>query len=298
MAIPGKIALLFDCDGTIAEDTTTRFVRHVGLNPTKFWGDVRRMEERGWDSTLAYMKLLIDFAQEANPKVRVTKKTLREVGRSLVLSKGIPSFFKEIKEYVRRKYSKHGISIGIYVVSGGLEDIISTSQINGRYGGAKFVDDIFGARFEYGSDGVICSPQFTVSFTEKTKFIYAINKGISAKELSKDPYCVNDHIPPHERPIPLSNMIYIGDGPSDVACMSLLKEVGSEIFAVYTEPRQGIPKATHDLASQGRFTRGPYIRDYSSGSDLRRALESEIDGYAERILGDMKAKRLPAVRHG
>jgi hypothetical protein len=136
-----------------------------------------------------------------------------------------------------------------------------------------------------------------VSYTEKTKFIFAINKGISSSQLARDPYCVNDHILLADREIPLNNMIYVGDGPTDVACMSLLRNAGCEIFAVYTPPRQGVPKKTHELAKQGRFTRGPFNTDYGFRSNLVRTLLSELDGYAERIIGETKAKRSPAVRH-
>jgi hypothetical protein len=137
-----------------------------------------------------------------------------------------------------------------------------------------------------------------VSFTEKTKFLFAINKGLSSDELYKDPYSVNDYIPNEDRLVPLENMIYIGDGPTDVPCMSLLRTKKCEIFAVYTQPRYGIPRPTYELARQGRFTRGPFTRDYTRGSNLRRALESEIDGYAERIITRMQALKRKSVRHG
>jgi len=283
------IALIIDCDGTIAEDTTTKLVSYIGINPTYFWRRVRFMERQGWEPTLAYMKLLVDWQSRQGIK-RITKKILQNVGQKINFSRGIPGYFKDIKNHVDQKYGRDGISLNIFVVSSGFEELIRASKIT------RYVDDIFGCRFEYDDKGVIIYPKAAVSFTEKTKFIYAINKGYSAEVLAGDPYCVNDQIPAHERPIPLENMIYIGDGPTDVPCMSLLKAEGCIIFAVYTEPRQGIPKTTYELARQGRFTRGPYKRDYREGSDLRRVLESDIDGYAQRLIGEAKTRRRPAVR--
>lgn len=294
--ISSRIGLVFDCDGTIAEDSTTRLLRYLKINEKGFWAKVRQMESKGWEPTLAYMKLLIDFAHRRDGR-SITANTFRQVGRKFQLSKGIPSFFREMKHYVARKYSEYGISLGIYVISGGIEEIIKASRMNKAFAGGRFVDDIFGCRFSYDANGVISFPACIVSYTEKTKYIFAINKGLTSRELGKDPYCVNDHILEHERPVQLHNMIYIGDGPTDVACMSLLKRLGFEIFAVYTPPRRGIPRKTHELAKQGRFTRGPYKRDYSRNSELRRTLETEIDGYAERIIGEKKAKRRPAPRH-
>jgi hypothetical protein len=285
----GIIALIFDCDGTIAEDTTTKLVSYIGSNPRYFWRRVRFMEKQGWEPTLAYMKLLVDLHPKSGTR-RITKRILQNVGKKINFSRGIPRFFKEIKRHVDQKYGGDGVSLRIYVVSSGFEELIRASKIT------KDVNDIFGCRYEYDDKGVVIYPKAAVSFTEKTKFIYAINKGYTADDLARDPYCVNDQIPPHERLIPFKNMIYIGDGPTDVPCMSLLKAEGCEIFAVYTEPRQGIPRTTYELARQGRFTRGPFTRDYCEGSDLRRALEGEIDGYAQRIIGDATARRRPAVR--
>jgi len=296
-----RVALVFDCDGTIAEDSTTRLLRHLQLDEKKFWAKVNELEKEGWEPTLAFMKLLLDFS---NSKLKwaahskpITRKTLQNVGQKLLLSKGIPSFFKDMKQYVQKRYGGDGVTLGIYVISGGIEDIIRASRINHSSKSAKHVDDIFGCRFAYDSRDAISFPQCAITYTEKTKYLFAINKGISAEMLRRDAYSANDFVPDPEREVPLNNMIYIGDGPTDVACMSLLKKAGSAVLAVYTAPRYGIPKKAYELASQGRSTRGPYTRDYRKGSDLVRALQSELDGYAERVISEAKAHRRPAVRH-
>lgn len=297
MPASGRIALVFDCDGTIAEDTTTRLLIHLGVVPHSFWSDCRKKEAQGWEPTLAFMKQLIDLAHHPNSKKRksITEAVFAQVGPQLRVSKGIPQFFREVKAYAKRKYEQHNISLHIYIVSGGIEAIIRASKLN--RGATPPVDDIFGCRFAYDKNGLISFPTSVVTFTEKTKYLFAINKGGSSDALASNPWLVNDHVPEGERSVPLSNMIYIGDGPTDVPCMSLLKRMNCSIIAVYTEPRQGIPKNTYELARQARFTRGPFRRDYRPGSDLRRVLESELDGYAERILSEIQATRHRAVRH-
>jgi hypothetical protein len=300
MAASKRIALIFDCDGTIAEDTTTRLLRYLRLAPSQFWAAVRKQEQQGWEPTLAFMSQLIMYAQEQKKKKGgkpITRRTFETVGQRIKVLRGIPSFFKQVKQFIDRKYGAHGVTLSIYIVSGGIEDIIRASTLNGRRGKKGDVDDIFGCRFFFDSDGAISFPKCAISFTEKTKLLFAINKGITSYELNRNPYSVNDHIPPHDRSVSFNNMIYIGDGPTDVPCMSFLKANVAEIFAVYTEPRQGIPKKTHDLARQGRFTRGPFRTDYRPGSDLRRALESELEGYAQRIISEAAASRQAAPRH-
>ena len=289
MGTSRRIALVFDCDGTIAEDTTSRVLLTVGIDPGRFWRQVRALEGGGWDPALAYMTLLARTASARRPPL--TKRSLRRAGRAVEFSRGIPAFFGQVRRYVKRNYGDEGISLSIYIVSSGFEEVIAASRIG------REVDGIFAARFAYDERGVVTDPASTVSFTEKTKFLFAINKGLSPDEVRDDPYLVNAQVAQDDRAIPFTNMIYIGDGPTDVPCMSLLKREGATIFAVYTEPRQGIPKSTYNLARDGRFTRGPFRRDYRPRSDLRRALESEIDGYAERILGELHARRRQPPRH-
>jgi len=294
MSMSKRIALIFDCDGTISEDTTTKLLKHVGLTPRTFWSDARRLERDGWEPALAYMHLLIQYAR----KKPITAATFKKVAKKVVLSGGIPKFFFDMKAYVARRFGRQGVSLDVFVVSGGIEEILRATAL-GRRGRSDqpAVDDFFGCRFAYDDSGNITFPRVAITFTEKTKALFAINKGISSTELAADPYRVNDHVSPDERQVSLKNMIYIGDGPTDVPCMSLLKQQGCEIFAVYTQPRQGILQSTNALARQGRFTRGPFKRDYRSGSDLRRALEGELEGYAERIITEAAPFRKPAVRH-
>ncbi len=293
MAMSKRIALIVDCDGTIAEDTTTRLLEHLQVSQRRFWHRSRALEADGWDPTLAYMSLLIEQAG----KTPISADTFARVGKKVKLSPGIPRFFLDMKAFIRDKYARQGVSLDVYVASGGIEDIIRATPLTQTKHGHRAVDDVFACTFAYDEAGNIAFPKRVITFTEKTKVVFAINKGIGSAELAKNPYRVNDHVPPDERQVLLKNMIYIGDGPSDVAYMSLLKQNRAEVFAVYTEPRQGIPKNTYNLARQGRFTRGPFTRDYRPGSDLRRALESELEGYAQRVISEAAAATLPAVRY-
>jgi hypothetical protein len=121
----------------------------------------------------------------------------------------------------------------------------------------------------------------SVSFTEKTKFIYAINKGITGKRLRSNPYSVNDVISEEDRRIPFRNIIYVGDGPSDIPCFSMITASGGDGIGVTEKIAKG-----YELAKGKRTTTGPYSPDYRTGSDMRRALEAAIldkaDGMVSR----------------
>ncbi len=90
--------------------------------------------------------------------------------------------------------------------------------------------DIYGCTLQEISGRLF--PKSIVSFTEKTKFLYAINKGITGTELRRTPYSVNDVIPKDQRRIPFSNMIYLGDGPTDIPCFSAIQQNGGKTIGI------------------------------------------------------------------
>lgn len=151
-------------------------------------------------------------------------------------------------------------------MSGGIAELIRGLKI------ARYMKEIFACEFEFDPDtGIPIAIKATVSFTEKTKFIYAINKNISGERLRSNPYSVNDVVAKEKRRIPLHNMIYVGDGPSDIPCFSMIIENDGDGVGVAEKPARG-----YELAKGKRTTTGPYSPDYRHGSDMRRALEAAI----------------------
>ena len=61
-------------------------------------------------------------------------------------------------------------------------------------------------------------PAHAVNYTTKTQYLFRINK--DCHDLT-DNETVNKFVPKSERPVPFENMIYIGDGSTDVPCFRL-----------------------------------------------------------------------------
>jgi len=135
--------------------------------------------------------------------------------------------------------------------------------------------DIFGCTFDvHPKTGVLQFPKSIITFTEKTKFIFAINKGISSSQLRRSPYEVNNFMKEAKRRIPFSNIIYIGDGPSDIPCLSLIKKFEGIGIGVIGS---GSVRKSYELAKGRRVTVGPYDCDYRRGSTLRKMIEQAIE---------------------
>jgi 2-hydroxy-3-keto-5-methylthiopentenyl-1-phosphate phosphatase len=259
-----NIAIICDFDGTLGPDMISFLLKKSGIEPEEFWALITKMvEEEGWDPAQAYMHKLLKKVPT------LTRERLREIGSELPLYPGIPNVFPELKEFVRTNRDLKSIPINLhfYIISGGLEEIIYGTAV------AAHVNGVFACDFHYDQPtGLATAVKRTISFTEKTKFVYAINKGISPEDIRRKPYLVNSAIDMGSRPIPISQMIYIGDGPSDIPCLSMILQNKGEGIGV-SEMSQTLKKG-YELARWGRTSVGPYSADYRTGSDMREILQT------------------------
>jgi phosphoglycolate phosphatase-like HAD superfamily hydrolase len=296
MSVQNIIAVIFDCDDTLCEDTITYLLTSCGINAKSFWDEVADEVQAGADPPLAYMYKITELVKSGEmPGLNNAK--LREIGSQLKFFPGIPEVFEELLKFVndRPKFVDAGVCLEFYIVTGGFEEMVKGSQVE------KYMTDIFGCTFDEDPEtGLLYRPKSVVTFTEKTKFIYAINKGISSAELRRDPYRVNDSVEEKDRRVPFSNMIYIGDGPSDIPCFSLIKQLGAgngsigHVIGVY---KRGRSRRGYELARGRRITVGPFSANYISDSDLRKCLEDNIFDIGLEIVRKRKITFRPSVRH-
>lgn len=286
------IALLCDCDGTLCPDTTNQLVEELGLDPEEFWQkDVGRLVEDGWDPPLAYLSMLIRKAK-TSPRGQLTRSKLESVGKGIRFYPGALDFVDRLRNQLGAspEYTESGVRIDWYIVSSGIEDVLRASALE------SLAVDIFGCAFEFDDEDNVVGIKRSVSFTEKTKFVYAINKGISGPELRRRPYRVNDFMPLQNRPVPFEHMVYIGDGPSDIPCFSMISNLKGKAIGVWP-PEDTQLKKSYELALGQRITVGPYGADYQDGTDLFKMLSRIVQGIADLILEERAQQTRSAPSH-
>ncbi|MDA0998899.1 MAG: haloacid dehalogenase-like hydrolase [bacterium] len=232
------IAVVFDFDDTLMPDSTTRLLQEHGIDIEKFWKkDVKNLVSSGFDPPLAYLNLLLENIGSGKPLGNLTSKDLKKFGAKLDrhFYPGIPEVFVDLKKMVRQFKN---ISIEFYVISGGLQDIIEGSRIIKKHFSGVYACRLAGEK----NGGAIKSIMRCGTFTEKTRFLFEINKGLDPATTQKNPHLVNSLIPENERPIPFQNMIYIGDGYTDIPCFSLIQKNGGTAFGVFNPEEEGSAK--------------------------------------------------------
>ena len=250
------IAFLYDFDKTLCttdmEDYA--FIPSLGYTPAEFWG---RANAFGWenrmDGLLAYMYTMIQECAAQN--IKLDRAFLNHCGESIQLFPGVREWFARINAFGESL----GVQVEHYVISSGLREIIEGSGI------AQEFREIYACEFYYNEEGLACWPKLDVNFTNKTQFVYRINKGILDVSRDKE---LNDSMPDDSKRVPFTNMIYMGDGLSDVPCMKMMRAYGGQAIAVYqASNRQGVEK----LLADGRVD-FIFPADYREGMELDRTV--------------------------
>lgn len=223
------IALIFDFDDTLLPDSTTLLLESRGIDPEKFWTeDAKEFLDQGYDPTLAYLNLILENVGTDKPFGDLTANDLRLFGSTLddKFFQGVKTLAEDLRCIVRE--TAKDISVEFYIISGGLQDVID---------GSEFVrstfDATYGCMFGADESGVLKRIKRTITFTEKTRYLFEIHKGITPTDTGANQYLVNKHIPENSRRIPFKNMIYVGDGLTDIPCFSLVQKNGGTAFGIF-----------------------------------------------------------------
>ncbi len=264
------IALVYDFDGTLSPKAMQEYtvLPELGEDPVAFWNQCTEEAYRlKADPMLTYMRLIIEKMQNANG--RITQQRLRELAASIPYFPGVSLWFDHINEYVRAQ-SNGRIRIQHYIISAGLKDILDGITIRHHF------TNMFGSEYYFcTTDGLPKFPTIVVNDTTKTQYLFRINKG---HEDVREP--INDVMPYADRPIPFSNILYIGDGSTDVPCMSVARRNGGYAVAVHHDA--ATRTACETLLNDDRID---YMAaaDYSPGTELDHRARLIVD----RIIADI-----------
>ena len=255
------VAICYDFDKTLTPDDMQAqgFIQSVGYDIDSFWKKSNGLaEENGMDQNLAYMYTML---QDSQGKVLFTKQGLKEYGSKIQLFPGVEEWFERIRTYAENK----GVILEHYIISSGLKEMIEGTKV------ASSFEKIYASSFLYNDRDVAVWPAQVVNYTNKTQFLFRIEKGT----LDINDSGVNEFFAPEELRVPFRNMIYIGDSDTDIPCMKLVNVNGGHSIGVYnpdTKKKEKVYKMMHD-------NRIKYFApaDYQEGSELDTLVKAIID---------------------
>ena len=257
------LAICYDFDKTLSPDDMQAqgYIQSVHCDVAEFWRESNKLaEENDMDQNLAYM---YKMKQEAEGKQLFTKEQLREHGRTVALFPGVEEWFERIRAYGEEQ----GEKVEHYIISSGLKEVIEGTSV----ARAGAFEKVYASSFFYNENGVAVWPAQVVNYTNKTQFLFRIEKGV----LDVNDPSVNMHFAPEDVRIPFRNIVYIGDSDTDVPCMKLVNNYGGHSIGVFNEESEDKTKVFQMM----RDERIKYFvsANYSEGGQLDCLLKKIID---------------------
>lgn len=269
------MAIIYDFDGTLTPLPMQEYtvLPMLGIPAKRFWkevdGEIRRT--RG-DAMLTYMRVLLESLRRHGS--RLTRNDLAALAANIRYFPGVEGWFERIDSYVRERAGTK-VKLRHYVISSGLAEILEGASIR------KAFHRIFASEYFYDEDGAAVFPKVAINDTVKTQYLFRINKGKEDHHQS-----INEYMPEEGRAIPFPNMIYIGDGLTDVPCMTVAKKNGGHAVAVYRPHDRKSIGICRDLMQAGRV-------DFLSAADYRagRSLDRRVKLLLDKIIADILCRR-------
>ena len=258
------VAIMYDFDRTLSTRDMQEFsfIPRLGMDSAEFWSFANDLGAREhMDSVLAYLYAMVRMSEQRGIPLR--RSQLVEMGRSVEFFDGVEDWFDRVNAFGESL----GVTVEHYIISSGMKEIIEGTGIADKF------RSIFACEFLYDSSGKPVWPKTDVNYTNKTQFVYRINKGVLDVENDLD---LNRSMPDDSKRVTFCNMIYIGDGLTDVPCMKLVKQSGGHSIAIYSQGQQ------HKAAPLLKHERVDWMfeADYSEGSELDKTMKLLLEQLA------------------
>ncbi len=268
------LAIMYDFDKTLSTTDMQNytFIPMLGMTPDEFWGATGEFSARtGCERILSYMYMMIAKSEEKG--IKLTRELLRECGKAIKYHPGVTTWFQRINDYGASK----GVKVEHYLVSSGTQEILEGCSIYDCF------TKVYGCEFYY-KNGVPVWPKLAINYTMKTQFFFRIAKGVT--KLGDDD-SVNEKTKDGLR-VPYTNIAYIGDGMTDVACMTLVNKNKGYSIGVYTEDnKEKVAQIKND--KRCRFI---VEADYSKDTDMEKVFKLIIDDVSNRYDLETKERAL------
>ncbi|MGD1857441.1 MAG: hypothetical protein ACFB2W_24660 [Leptolyngbyaceae cyanobacterium] len=272
--VSNKIAIAFDFDDTLVSDSYNELIKAMGYEPKTFRDErYYPLLEKGWDGIPARFHTVVEESRRRPESEKITRSFLKNFGQKLTPFPGVPEMFERLRQVASDIDNK--IEIEFYLISSGFIDIARCTSI------AKHFRAMWGCEFHFNENDEVVCPRRTVTHPEKVRYLYYISKGIDSHSEDDLSFIYQD-VSVDELYMPINQMVYVGDGTSDLPCFATLNQSGGTVIGVYKE---GSPYqwAKEYQVTPSQRVHNLALADYSEGSQMMRSLVLTVESLCKQI---------------
>lgn len=269
-----RLAVVFDFDETLAPDTFAVLLEDLGLDVDAFKQErVKPLINDGWDKYIARAYCLVEESKQRRGEDKITKERLAKVGKNLKPYQGVPEMFDRLRQCASDLISD--VEVEFYLISGGFIEMAQNTSISSNF------KAMWGSQFHYAEDGEIKFIKQQMTNTEKTSYLYYLSKGIDGDK-AKDLMYAYDSVERNKLRIPLTQVVYVGDGASDAPCFAVVNQGNGVGIGLYKEsdPEKWSEQDKIDVNQRVGNIASP---DYSENSELMQSLTLAVEGICKQI---------------
>ena len=259
-----KLAFVYDLDGTLVDGyfTDDCLYEPNNLNGVEIWeNSYRKGNELSADPYLYHLNSFCKFVKEyKQPNMPINEFFAQNIHLAKIFP-GVNVWFEKVNQIGK----ENGLEIEHYIISAGVKNVINQLPFS------KHITKIFATEFVLDENEYPIWPAVFMSSTAKTEYLYRISKGVFNVA---DTNTIFEKMDKNTRYVQFDNIVYFGDGDTDVPAMKLVKRKGGTAIGVYTQRNE---KLVQSLKANNRVN---YIApaDYTENSQLYNIVKKIIEG--------------------
>ncbi|MEB3178274.1 MAG: HAD family hydrolase [Nostocaceae cyanobacterium] len=267
-----RIGVVFDFDDTLVPDTVDALLASCGIDACRFRQErIQPLIDNGWDKILARFYALIEESKRQGNKI--TQQYLAKFGEELAPFKGVTKMFDYLRDRAKEVNSK--VEVEFYLITCGMVEIARHNCI------APDFKSMWGCEFHYGKEGGIEFLKKIVTHTEKTRYLFQLAKGITDNTDDGKTFIYRD-VPSEELHVPLTQVIYVGDGASDIPCFSVMNQENGIAIGLYKDSTAKAWRRELSITQSQRVANLAPV-DYSESSELMQSLTLAVESICKQI---------------
>lgn len=265
-----RVSVLFDFDETLGTHSMTTIPAALGLETAEWKERFVKPLGEGWDEIPLHGHALIEAGRaEGRP---MSHAVLAEAAKRTQLYDGVETLPERLRAAARAVDER--VEVECCVLSSGFHDLIAATAVG------QLFDRIYASHYHFDARGRAVTIKRAVTHAGKALYLEAHAKGLlESGEVTDLHMKAARPVPERDWRVPLTQVVYCGDGESDLQTFALLGERGGQAIAI-----KGGDGFDPDTQSSDERPAAILPASYAEGGETAATLINAVKAAAHRAV--------------